>query len=750
MSFDLGGGLKKIFFFGLLFFFGYLFVLHHQITSKFEGRRWNLPSRIYSDSFSLFSGQVVTAGELRDRLRHLSYHEVDSPKTYGQYSQNGTFYEIFLHSFDYPHHKFEGHRISFYLIGNRISQLRNLENGRELEIISLEPELIASIFDEKMEDRTFVTLEKVPDLLEQAVVLIEDERFYEHIGIDFFGILRALLVNISEGGLVQGGSTITQQLVKNYFLHHRKTLVRKINEMFMALLMELRYSKKEILESYLNEIYFAQRGAASVSGVQEAAQFYFSKNIDQVDAAEGATLAALVKSPGLYSPSLHPKKAKERRNLVLKKLFESGMLEKKDYEKALQVSFPIFSSQKELTHAPYFVEFVKRQLKEQYSQDILESEGIRIFTTLDMEKQRAAERAVQTWLNTLEKDRPYLKKKAGEGKSLEAGLIAMQPETGFIQAYVGGRDFTKNQFDHISLAKRQPGSVFKPFVYATALDPENHSGRQWTLASILPDEELSFSTPQGKWSPKNYDGVYHGKVRLREALERSYNVSTTWLANQIDLKKIIDLAKKAGMETELKPYPGLALGPFEVTPLEMAQAYTIFPAQGLSSKPLAIRRVVTREGEVLEKKSFESKRVLSPEVAYVMNQLLQGVLDQGTARTVRTKGFGKVAGGKTGTTSDYRDSWFSGFVPDHLALVWVGYDDNESTDLSGASGALPIWVDYMKAVTVGENDFTFSVPKNILRATIDKSTGLLYTSRCSEPIEEYFIEGTEPLEFCDE
>lgn len=740
----------KVFLFGLFFFFAYLFVLHHQIVSKFEGRRWNLPSRIYSDSFPLFSGQVITAGELKDRLRHLAYNEVDSLEAHGQYSQNGAFYEIFLHSFDYPHHKFIGHRIFFHLIGNQISDLKNAETHQDLEIISLEPELVASVFDEHMEDRSFVTLEKIPDFLEQAVVLIEDERFYEHIGIDFLGILRALFVNLSEGGLVQGGSTITQQLVKNYFLHHRKTFVRKINEMFMALLMELRYSKKEILESYLNEIYFAQRGAASVSGVQEAAQFYFSKNVDQLNAAECATLVALVKSPGMYSPSLHPKQARERRDLILKKLHENGLLEKRDYENALQAPLPIPSSRTELTHAPYFVEFVKRQLKEQYSQDILESEGIRIFTTLDPEKQRTAEKVLQMGLTTLERDRPYLNKKAKEGKSLEAGLVAMQPETGFIQAYVGGRDFTKNQFDHISLAKRQPGSVFKPFVYAAALDPKQNSGQPWTLASILPDEELSFSTPQGKWSPKNYDGVYHGKVLVREALERSYNVSTTWLANQVGLKKIIALAKKAGIETELKPYPGLALGPFEVTPLEMAQAYTIFPAQGLSSKPLAIRRVVTREGEVLEKKSFESKRVLLPEVAYLMNQLLQGVLDHGTGRLARTRGFEKAAGGKTGTTSDDRDAWFCGFTPDHLALVWVGYDDNEDTNLSGASGALPIWVDYMKAVTVGKNDVAFSVPKNILRATIDKPTGLLYTSRCSEPVEEYFIEGTEPLEFCDE
>lgn len=742
---------KSFLFYGALIFIFYLFILHHQITTKFEGRRWNLPSRIYSEAVPLFNGQILTLTELKDRLEHLAYRPVsERPHEAGQYLQQQNHFEIYLHDFDYPHHKFKGHRVAFDLVTGRIGNLRRHGDESGAAALFLEPEIIASIYDQHMEDRSFVPLKQIPKELLQAVVLIEDERFYSHFGVDPIGLARAMLVNIMHGAWLQGGSTLTQQLVKNYFLHQRKTLLRKFNEIFMALIMEARYSKEEILEAYFNEVYFGQRGAASIAGVAEAARFYFSKNIEQLEPHESALLAALVKSPGLYSPFKHPQEAKQRRDWILARLFQNNVISKKELEKNLARPLPQFLQAVSNTNAPYFIEFVKKQLEENYPREILVSEGLRIFTTLDMFKQRAAERALKTWLSQLERDRADLKKMLEAGHFLEGALVALQPGTGFVQAYVGGRDFAKNQFDHVSLARRQPGSTFKPFVYAAALNLKNGDEKRFTPATFIPDHPISFATPQGRWSPKNYDRKFHGNVSLRTALENSYNVATTWLASEIGLENVVRLAKDAGIRAELKPYPSLALGSFEVMPLEMVQAYSVFANQGVRSEAVAIRRVVTRDGEVLEKKSFATERVLSKDIAYLMSRLMQGVLDEGTARLARARGFSALAAGKTGTTSEARDAWFVGYTPDHLALVWVGYDNNDATNLTGASGALPIWTDYMKMVSEGRDHADFLGGENVERVVIDKDSGLLYDKRCPELYEEFFIKGTEPTRHCDE
>lgn len=726
----------------------YLFILHHQIAGKFEGRLWNLPSRVYSEAVPLFDGQMMTPAELQDRLEFLAYYPVKSrPSASGQYRREQNHFEVFLHDFDYPHASFKGTLVSFDLLENHIRQLR-LQGTSGHGPVYLEPQLIASVYDKHMEDRSFIKLEKIPRELVQGVILIEDERFYSHFGVDPIGLARAMLVNLMHGGWVQGGSTLTQQLVKNYFLHQRKTLFRKFNEMLMALIMEFRYTKNEILEAYFNEVYFGQRGAASIAGVGEGARFYFSKNVEQLLPHESALLAALVKSPGLYSPFKSPDRARERRNLILTRLLENKVITQKQFEESARHSLPQATGFQKNTNAPHFVEFVKKQLEENYPREVLAGEGLRIFTTLDMFRQRAAEKVLQSWLNRLENDRAPLKKNATAGKTLEAALIALQPGTGFVQAYVGGRDFGKNMFDHVSQAKRQPGSTFKPFVFAAALLEAVDGQIPFTPATIIPDHAIHFATPQGRWSPKNYDHKFHGNVRLRVALENSYNVATTWLANEIGLEKVVHLAHNAGIGAELKAYPALGLGTFEVTPLELAQAYTVFANQGVRSQVMVIRRVVTRDGEVLEKKSFATERVMSREVAYLMSRMLNGVLDRGTAQSARARGFYKLAAGKTGTTSDERDAWFVGYTPDHLSLVWTGYDDNSKTGLTGASGALPIWTDYMKAVTEGRDHGDFLGGENVARVLIDKESGLLYDSDCEEPIEEYFIAGTEPDRHC--
>ena len=722
-------------FLGLTAFGMYVVALDFQIRKKFESHRWNLPSRIYADAFSLYPGRVVNPAEIETRLERLGYKKrPNPPKGPGEYSHTTNQIEIFLHNFTYPSGDFDGGLIEIDFEGNQITTVTDLNKGEALKNSKLEPELIASIFDEKMEDRTLVTMTDIPEALLNAVVAVEDERFYSHHGVDPIGLARALVVDIIHLKAKQGGSTLTQQLVKNYFLTSKKTLLRKVNEMIMAVLLEARYTKEEILEAYLNEIYFGQRGAVSVTGVEEASKLFFSKSVSQLSIAECALIAGVIRSPGEYSPFRNLKKAYDRRNFVLKMMWGQNMISDQEYDQAKKEKISLSNVNTHILRAPYFVDFVQMQLKENYSTDILISEGLRIFTTLDPLAQQAAEDVLQKHLDRVEEEKPKLKKNKQEGKSLEGVLVAVQPQTGAIRAFVGGRDYSTSQFERVSQARRQPGSAFKPFVYLTALNQEGDHQR--TLGSTL--EDVSFSVTSGgqKWSPENYDKKEHGTVTLREALAESMNIATTRLAIDVGLEHVVEMAHAAGIQSDLDPVPSLALGAFEVTPLELVRAYTIFPNQGTRTEPMAVTNVVTRDGVVVEKKGFQMKKVISPEVAYLMNSLMRSVIDQGTAASARTLGFAGLAAGKTGTTSDYKDSWFVGYTPDFLAASWVGYDDNTPTGLSGASGPLPIWTEFMKRVNPpGASKEDFPATENILMVKFERD---------GKEYEEPFIKGTEP------
>jgi penicillin-binding protein 1B len=742
--------LFKLGVFFLVIFAFYLLYLDYQINSKFKYHRWNLPSRVYSDSFPLYPGLQVTESEIDEKLAHLGYRAIArEPSAHGAFQKDGARYTIYLHRFEYPQESMEGYPLTFQIKGNRITSLHRSDTDEPVSLVRLEPELIASIFDEDMEDRTFVPLDEIPEDLSQAVITTEDERFYSHWGIDPRGIARAFLANLKAGSIKQGGSTLTQQLVKNFFLHSGRSYLRKINEALMALLLEVRYGKDEILEAYLNEIYLGQHGSASIAGVAEAASYYFSKEVSQLSLAECALLAGMIRSPGYYSPYKQKERSIKRRNFVLKKMHDRRIILDEEYEAGIKEGLPKHHGRKTSTNAPYFIDFVKKQLKENFPSDVLQSEGLRLFTTLDMNLQRAAEKSMTDWLDKLEKDYSSLKKRAEAGQYLQGTVVAMQPQTGHIRAYVGGRDYQKVQFDHASEAHRQPGSAFKPFVYLSALDPARRSP-PYTLSTLIDDEPMTVKSGGKKWTPQNYDRENHGRVRLRTALEKSYNVSTVRLALEIGLDHVIYTARQAGMSSPLEPFPSLALGSFEVTPLELLSAYTIFPNQGIRTEPVSIQQVVKPSGEVLEKRDLAMKQVFSEDVIYLMNRLLAGVFDEGTAASARASGFSVVAGGKTGTTSDYRDAWFVGYTPELLALTWVGYDDNSNTGLSGSSGALPVWTRFMKKATAGKRYRDFTASKNILVATIDEETGLLTASSCGESRKEYFIAGTEPKEFCDE
>lgn len=718
-------------------------VAERQFSRSF---RWDLPSRIYADVEYLYPGLDITLRHLRDKLDRLGYRDTAaSVLAAGEYAFLGNTIEIFLHDFDYPNSTFTGFPVRLVLQGSEISAILRIDTDESLPTVRLEPELIARVFDARMEDRTLVKLREVPDACLQAVVLIEDERFFQHHGVDPVGIARAMVANLKALRIKQGGSTLTQQLVKNYFLTQERSVKRKVTEALMALALERRHTKGEILEAYLNEIYLGQRGQSSVSGFGEAARLYFGKNIDQLAVDECALLAGMIRAPHRYSPFHQPLPAVARRDFVLARLHAARLIDERVYQEARATKIITPKRAKRTVNAPYFIDFVKQQLLLLYPDTQLSAEGLRIFTTLDMTSQRIAEDAVSTGLAELEKKYAHILP-TNHTAPLQGALVSIHPQTGYIRSLVGGRSYKDTKFNRITQALRQPGSIFKPFVYLTAFDPDR-ADILYAPSSYVHD--ISFTTEAGgtAWTPKNYDKKEHGPVTAREALTHSYNIATARIAMDAGLPAVVQTARDAGITGALLPVPAIALGAFEVTPLEMASAYTIFANNGIRAEPLSIMHVVDKNGKVLERRSIAMKRTFAPGPVYLVTHVLKDVLDRGTAASARTLGFSGVAAGKTGTTSSYRDAWFVGFTPDTLALTWVGYDDNTTTNMSGGRAALPIWTDFMKR-TVGNPRQDFPVPKGIVLVSIDPASGKASTPRCGVAFFEPFVEGGEPQESC--
>lgn len=719
-------------------------IVEHKFSSV--SRRWNIPSRVYSDAEYLYPGIDWERRGLIKRLERLGYRQVEAIQGPGDFSQKPGQIDIYLHDFAYPQEKFAGFPIRLEVSTNQIDRILDLDSLEELPLVKLEPEEMGTIFDEKMEDRSLVTLKDCPRYFLEAVIVIEDERFFKHKGVDPVAILRATVADLLALKIVQGGSTLTQQLVKNFFLTSKKSFQRKFNEALMAMILESRHTKAEILEAYLNEIYLGQNGPASITGVAEAAKHYFAKEIHQINLAEAAFLAGMIRNPSESSPFRDKRKAIGRRNLVLKKMLEAQMIDPKQYAQALEEELITPQPKPRPVFARYFIDFLKAQLVDFYPEEVLETEGLRIFTTLDMKMQFAANEALVEGLADLEKRFGHLFPEEYRQGKLQGCLITLSPQNGYVRAMVGGRDYVTSQFNRCTQAMRQPGSTFKPFVYLTALDP-SRSKNPFTLASILKDKSFTLETPEGPWSPQNYDKQEHGLISLREALENSYNIATAQLALGVGLENVIRTARDAGIISLLSPFPALALGVFELTPLEMAQAYAVFPNMGLAVQPLSIINVVTPAQEVLEKKTLKIKRVFEEAPISLVNSLMQGVIDRGTGASARAFGFYGNAAGKTGTTSNFRDAWFVGFTPDLLTLVWVGFDDNTAMQMSGARAALPIWSAFMKQI-VGDSTKQFAFPQEIVQVTIDPETGQLATKQCPKERAEYFIRGTEPKEKC--
>ncbi len=566
-------------------------------------------------------------------------------------------------------------------------------NPRPVESAVLNPELYAQYYGDRPTLRTEVSLGQIPPSCKDALLSIEDPTFLEHSGISFTGLIRAVVTNLKRGRFAQGGSTITQQLVKNYFLTEEKTLRRKLTEIAMSFLVERRASKEDILETYLNLIYMGQNGPFEVRGYAAAAQHYFAKPIDRLETHECALLAAVLNSPGMFNPFTKPEASMKRRTRVLEKMKESGRLDAETAALASALPLPKSPARSMTEPAPYFVKSARKEL-EALGLDL--SQGLRVYTTLDLRAQEAAQRAVRQGLERLETTNVLIKKiKTDKGKHLEALLVAADPSSGFINAIVGGRSYTATQYNRATESRRQVGSVMKPFVYLTALERGSREDEAFSPESELDDNPVTIKYDGQSWTPKNYDGKYRGTIPLWFALAESLNSSTARLGQEVGIKNVIELSRRLGMTSKLENLPSLALGAFEIAPLEVLAAYTTLARLGTRVPLSTLYRVEDLSGRELHSFRPTAEVVVNTEAASMLVGILKAAVDHGTGRGARAMGLVGPAAGKTGTTNDKKDSWFAGFTPNQVAVVWVGYDDNTSHGLTGGSGAVPIWSQFM-------------------------------------------------------
>jgi penicillin-binding protein 1B len=716
------------------------------ITRKFDSsRRWDLPSRIYSDATPIFPGRTYPRALLEPKLNHVGYHGVKTRVARpGEYRYVDGDLEIFLQSFEYPDMEFHPMAVKIDLRGDGyVKSIERLGDGIRLKAIRIEPELITSILDDVMESRDPIPLDEVPQVLIDAVIAVEDRDFRRHEGISIRGILRAAVTNVRSGGVRAGGSTLTQQLVKNLFLSHERTWSRKAREILMAVILDARYTKDEILEAYLNEIYLGQNGAVQLVGVEEASRAYFGKRASNLDLGEAAMLAGMIRSPNTYSPLKYPERARERRDLALRLMREQNLVTEEAFVAAMNKAIPVNRYPRDINSAPYFVDLVLRQLRETYPDTQLTSEGLRIYTTLDTVMQRSAEKALVEGIEDLKKNYAHLRK---ADVPLEGVVVTIEPGTGYVKALVGGTSYRRSQFNRAVQARRQPGSLFKPFVYAAAMDPARPE--PLTAATILEDTPIEVRTAKDVWAPQNYDGEFHGPLPAREALAKSYNIPAVRAVQSAGVKNVIDLASSVGIASKLQPYPSIALGSFEVTPLEIAYAYSVFANGGVKAEPVSILAVVNADGTLRENREVRMKRVLPANLAFVVNDILLDALRYGTAQRSGRAGFRDRYAGKTGTTNNYRDSWFVAYTPRILSLVWIGYDDNRSTRLGGSNGAQPIWIRHQAAISGMIPAAEFRRPAGVVTRQIDPETGMLAAPGCTVTVNESFIEGTQPTILC--
>jgi len=716
--------------------------LSKEIENRFSARRWRLPSKVYSDSFMLYPGQRINRHLLLSRLKRLYYRPTNHrPNQKGEMRSRGETIELFLNDLDLPWRKREGFPVTIIVSETQIVQISHRESGEPIPLLELEPEELMRFFGPDREERRLISIDQVPEHVKDAFLAAEDAAFYRHYGIDPRGILRALYINLKNRGIVQGGSTITQQLAKNYFLTPERTVGRKLKEMLIAIVMEVMYEKNEILEIYLNEIYLGQKGSVSINGLGEASYFYFAKPVSELSLEEGAVIAGLVKAPNHYSPYVDKARCRNRRNSILKIMLRHKWISSQACESAQKAPVSPAGFRAYGKKAPYFMDYLTVQLQEIYPRDALSSLGLCIYTTLDTQIQRSAETALSDGLARIETKYPSLKRKDPE-KPLQGAVIVMQPKTGHILAMVGGRDYSISQFNRASQAKRQPGSAFKPFVFLYGLD-------RYSPVSRLPNVSATYTVDGKTWHPQNYSPVEERSLSLRAALARSVNLAAVDLAMKMGIENVARSSRRFGFTTPLPPYPSLALGAMEIIPLELSRAYCAFAADGMLPFPLSLKDVADEHGKIIEGRHMRVENVISPAKAYIMNSLLHSVVTGGTAKSLTRYGIHDPVAGKTGTTNDSRDAWFVGYTPDMLVLVWVGFDDGTPMKGSGASLALPIWADLVKNIPQFSDGRWFQKPPGVVEKTVCSESGrIAVQGQCPLPVHEIFLPDQAPTGLC--
>jgi penicillin-binding protein 1B len=720
----------------LLPFVAYVTYLDFRITSKFEGKIWSLPSHVYARPLELYVDKALSAKQFEQELKLIGYTRVTTiPTTAGQYRLwDKKHFELISRDFKFGDGMQKGQSLRVDFSYKKISGLYKLFSHDRLSLVRLDPAKIGSIYPTQKEDRKLIKLEDVPKQLVLALLAVEDRRFYQHWGVDPRSIVRAAWANLIAGGTVQGASTLTQQLVKNLFLSPERSLTRKINEAIMSLLLELHYDKALILETYINEIYLGQDGGQGIHGFARASSYYFNVPLKKLSRDKLALLVGLVKGASWYNPRRQPKRALQRRNQVLILMHQQGIISeiKLKQLKARKLSVTA-RSPRSSNRFPAFIDLVKRQLRDDYDEEDLRSVGLNIFTTIDPVIQLQAEKSVKSRL-------PSLEKSYAKADKLQAAIIVVSPENGEIQALVGDRKPDFPGFNRAVDAVRQVGSLIKPGIYLSALQ----KSEQFNLASILNDRQLRLKGGDGEvWSPQNYDRKYKGDILLYQSLMLSRNVPTVRLGLKVGLADIVKTLQALGVKRDVPPYPSMTLGAFNLSPFDVASMYQTFAAKGFHIPLRAIREVLDVNGQPLNRYPLKLKQTLDEKPVYLVNTILHKVTEDGTARSLQKRLATKVAG-KTGTTDDLRDSWFAGFTEDRLAVAWIGRDDNKTTGLTGASGALRLWADLMTQIPL--EDLQLDLPEGMESHWIDSVSGGISEQGCQGAVELPFLSGTQPVQ----
>ncbi len=717
-------------------FVSYLGYLDYHVRSQFEGKRWSIPARVYANPLELYVGYNISAAKFEELLHSLHYRKDAHLSVDGSYISNGAQIKVKTRDFTFWDQRQLSTTMQLDFNDTGIAAITDLADDKVIDIIRMDPVQIGSFYPTIKEDRILIKLEEAPDSLIKGLLASEDRDFYQHFGISLRGIARAIWTNIVAGRMAQGGSTITQQLVKNFYLTNERSVSRKVKEALMALILEYRYSKNEILEAYLNEIYLGQNGANGVHGFGLASEFYFGSTLKDLPLDQVASLVALVRGPSEYDPRRYAKRAVERRNLVLDEMTNEGYISAKEAAAAKAKQLKVIPRPLRANNLyPGFLELVKRQLKQDYREEDFTSEGLQIFTTLDTQIQETLEKTVSAQLNQLEK--------LPDANNLETAVIVTRRDSGEIAALMSGRDNSVAGFNRALDAVRPIGSLVKPAVYLTALEYPD----KYTITTRVNDSHIVVKGQNGvDWIPKNYDHREHGRVPLHKALAKSYNLATVRIGMDIGVARTAKTLKSMGVNRPVELFPSLLLGASSLTPIDVTQMYQTLAGDGFLTPLKAIRAVIATNGEHLQSYPFNVRQAVDPAATYIVNTMLQGVMHEGTGHEAY-KSFPKDYGlvGKTGTTNDAKDSWFAGYTGDYLSVVWLGRDDNKPIGLTGATGALPVWTALMKQIST--QPVSLNPPDNIKMVWVDPYSGLLTRKGCGSGREYPYIAGSEPKSY---